>query len=202
MQLALQFVAVLIGSSALAFGVDAFLSPYRLIDGGFIGIGLLMHYYFGALPGLTVLCISAPLFIGVLFYDRALFMSSVNGLLVSSFLIDLFAPVSTWFRLGIVAHTLIGGWLIGMGVGIMLAYRTNSGGSDLIGQLLADRTGIPAAVYILLFDIAVLLAGVPVIGMTRTVFSLATIIVVFAATVRYSGRKPFGRSIHFFWKKT
>ncbi|MEF3306984.1 YitT family protein [Paenibacillus sp. GYB003] len=201
MQFVLQFAAIWVGSSLLAFGVDAFLSPYRLIDGGFIGVGLLLHYYFGALPGLAVFWISAPVFIGVFFYDKALFWGGINGLLVSSLLIDAFAPAAGWFRLGILLHAVIGGWLIGMGVGIMLAYRTNSGGTDLIGQMLADRTGVPAAVFILAFDFAVLSAGLPVIGVARTVFSLLTITVVFVATLRYAARKPLGRSIHFYWRR-
>ncbi|MDF2716674.1 MAG: rane protein [Paenibacillus sp.] len=201
MQFFLQFVAVVLGSSAVAFGVDAFLAPYRLIDGGFIGIGLLLNYHFGLLPGLTVLLISAPVFVGVFFYDKALFMNGINGLLMTSLLIDLLSPVAGWFRLGLPVHALLGGWLIGMGVGTMLSYRTNSGGTDLLGQVVADRTGLPAAVFILLVDVAVLLAGLSVIGLNRTFFSLVTILVVFVATVRYSRRKPLGRSIHVFLKK-
>lgn len=201
MQFFLQFVAVVLGSSAVAFGVDAFLAPYRLIDGGFIGIGLLLNYHFGLLPGLTVLLISAPVFVGVFFYDKTLFMNGINGLLVTSLLIDLLSPVAGWFRFGMPVHALLGGWLIGMGVGTMLSYRTNSGGTDLLGQVVADRTGFPAAVFILLVDVAVLLAGLSVIGFNRTFFSLVTILVVFVATVRFSRRKPLGRSIHIFLKK-
>jgi uncharacterized membrane-anchored protein YitT (DUF2179 family) len=201
LQLLLQFAAVVLGSVAVAFGVDAFLAPYRLIDGGFIGIGLLLNYHFGILPGLTVLLISAPVFIGVFFYDKTLFMNGVNGLLITSLLIDVLSPVAEWFRLGMPVHALLGGWLIGMGVGTMLAYRTNSGGTDLLGQIAADRTGIPAAVFILLLDVAVLLAGLQVIGFNRTLYSLLTILVVFAATWRYSGRKLLGKSIHVFLKK-
>ncbi|GAA3408740.1 YitT family protein [Paenibacillus hodogayensis] len=197
----MKWIAIVLGSSALAFGVDAFLSPYRLIDGGLIGIGLLLNYHFGIMPGLTVLLISAPVFVGVFFYDKALFRSGVYGLLVSSLLIDLFSPAAEWFRLGIAAHALLGGWLIGTGVGMMLAYRTNSGGTDLIGQVAADRTGLPAAFYILLFDMMVLLAALHVIGAVRTLYSLLAIVVVFAATMRYSKRKFLGKSIHFFGVK-
>lgn len=201
MQLLLQFAAILLGSSAIAFGVDAFLAPYRLIDGGFIGIGLLLNYHFGILPGLTVLFISAPVFIGVLFYDKVMFFNGINGLLVSSLLIDLFSPVSDWFRFGMPVHAVVGGWVIGMGVGTMLAYRTNSGGTDLLGLVVSDKTGMPAAVFIFLIDVAVLLAGLQVIGLSRTFFSLITIIIVFIATLLFSRRKLLGRSVHYFVKR-
>lgn len=194
----LQLVAVLLGSAAVAFGVNAFLAPYRLIDGGVIGIGLLLNYHFGLLPGLAVLFVSAPVFIGVFFYDRALFRNGIAGLIVSSLLIDAFAPVAGWFRLGLPVHALAGGWLIGMGVGMMLSYRTNSGGTDLIGQVASDKTGLPAAVFIMLLDVAVLLAGLGIIGPKRTVFSLVAIFTVFAATLRYSRSRLLGRSIHYF----
>ncbi|PYI53756.1 YitT family protein [Paenibacillus flagellatus] len=201
MQLLLRSAAVLIGSALLAFGVNAFLAPYRIIDGGFIGIGLLVNYHFGLYPGLTVLLVSAPVFAGVFFVDRPLLMSSLHGLLVTSVLIDLFAPAAGWFRFGMPIHAVAGGWLIGMGVGIMLAYRSNSGGTDLLGQIVHDRTGIPAEYTILLLDAAVLLAGLSVIGWTRTLFSFVTIVTVFVATHRYSGRKLLGREIYFFAKK-
>lgn len=198
MQFFMQVLAVVLGSSAVAFGVDAFLAPYRLIDGGFIGIGLLVNYHFGLLPGLTVLLVSAPVFIGVFFYDRKLFMNGINGLVLTSLMIDLLSPVSTWFRLGLPAHALLGGTLIGMGVGTMLSYRTNSGGTDLLGQVIADKTGFPAALFIFLVDLAVLIAGLHVIGASRTFYSLITILVVFVVTVRFSKRRVLGRSIHFF----
>jgi uncharacterized membrane-anchored protein YitT (DUF2179 family) len=197
-QLLLQFVAILLGSSAIAFGVDAFLAPYRLIDGGFIGIGLLLNYHFGIMPGLTLLCISAPVFIGVFFYDKPLFFNGINGLLLSSLLIDLFSPVAGLFRLGMPVHAVVGGWLIGFGVGTMLSYRTNAGGTDLIGQIVADKTRMPAAVFIMIIDVIVLISGLKVIGVSRTFFSLLTIFVVFWATVHFSSRRILGRSMHYF----
>lgn len=186
-------VAILAGSILVAVGVNLFLVPHRLMDGGMIGIGLLATYYMKLPPGLVMIFVSIPVYIVVFFLDRRLFFHSFHGMLISSFFIDTLSDIRAWNHWSTASSSITGGVLIGMGVGLMLAYETNTGGTDLLAQFLARRFHMRVAVLILLIDGMIVTCSLHTIGVERTVFSLLTIIAVAATTHMFSGlgkRRP------------
>ncbi|MGG1659410.1 YitT family protein [Brevibacillus sp. NRS-1366] len=180
-------VAILSGSLLVAVGVNLFLVPHRLMDGGMIGIGLLATYYMQLPPGLVMIFVSLPVYVIVFFYDRRLFYHSFHGMLISSFFIDLLSDLRQWNLWSTSSSAVTGGVMIGMGVGLMLAYETNTGGTDLLAQFLARRFKMRIAVLILAIDGMIVAGSLQTIGMERTVFSLLTITAVAATTHMFSG---------------
>ena len=49
--------AILIGSLLLGIGINGFLVPHHLLDGGITGLALIIHYYFGFPTGLMYVSI-------------------------------------------------------------------------------------------------------------------------------------------------
>jgi len=192
MSLLPKTLAVVSGSFAVAVGVDLFLVPYKLLDGGMIGIGLLMKYFFGFKPGISIIFASLPIFLFAFLHQKSLFLRSVAGFLISSYLIDVLSPLSELLSLPIMLHAIYGGALIGTGIGLMLAYGINTGGTDLLAFMLSMRNGIPTAVLIFVIDFIVLLTGISVIGTQRTLYSMITIFFVAAFTYYFSNRQVFG----------
>jgi uncharacterized membrane-anchored protein YitT (DUF2179 family) len=154
-------IAILLGSIFVAVGVNLFVIPNHLLDGGIMGIGLIAKYALGVKPGLTILILSSPLYLFAYFYNRSFFYNGVHGLLVSAFLIDFFHPISYWNFNGesLLMGAIIGGVFIGTGVGIMLLNEISTGGTDLLALILSDITSINAGVFIFLIDCMVLLFG-------------------------------------------
>ena len=81
-------LAITIGSFILAVGINMFLTPYEILDGGIIGLSLILHYLFRLKIGLMIILLSLPIFILAWFKYRDYFYNSLHGLLVSSFTID------------------------------------------------------------------------------------------------------------------
>lgn len=180
-------IAILAGSILVAVGVNLFLVPHQLMDGGMIGIGLLATYYMQWPPGLVMLLVSIPVYIAVFFLDRRLFFHSFHGMLISSFFIDVLSLMREWNQWSTATSSVTGGVLIGMGIGLMLAYETNTGGTDLLAQFLARRFHMRVALLILLIDGLIVACSMQAIGAERTVFSLLTILAVAATTHMFSG---------------
>ena len=88
---------ILLGSMLLAFGINFFLVPFELIDGGVIGIGLIINYLTDVKAGLVIIVLSIPIFALAWFYNKKYFYNSLHGMLVSSFIIDLLSPTSDIF---------------------------------------------------------------------------------------------------------
>lgn len=182
-----KMMAILAGSILVAVGVNLFLVPHRLMDGGMIGIGLLATYYMKWPPGLVMIFVSIPVYILVFFCDRRLFFHSFHGMLISSFFIDILSVLREWNQWSTASSSITGGVLIGMGIGLMLAYETNTGGTDLLAQFLARRFHMRVALLILFIDGLIVACSFQTIGAERTVFSLLTIIAVAATTHMFSG---------------
>jgi uncharacterized membrane-anchored protein YitT (DUF2179 family) len=97
---------------------------------------------------------------------------------ISSFFIDIFHPLKALFHIDAVFSSIIGGILVGVGIGLMLKYKTSTGGTDLVAQFLSDRTGINVGVLIFLIDALVILSGGLLLSTDTLLLSVITILFV------------------------
>ncbi|WP_085523615.1 YitT family protein [Tuberibacillus sp. Marseille-P3662] len=169
--------AILLASMILAMGIDGFIVPYQLLDGGMIGIGLIIKYTFGFRPGLTILFFSLPIYIFIFFYRRRYFYNSLHGLLISSFFIDLFAPLRGQFHLPLIMSAILGGLLVGIGIGTLLRFETSTGGLDLLALFIADKWPLNVGIIILIMDASILIIGSETAGIN---LAFSTVIVCLA----------------------
>jgi uncharacterized membrane-anchored protein YitT (DUF2179 family) len=184
-----KIAAMLLGSLLLSLGVNGFLVPYHLLDGGVIGLGLIIHYFYGWPTGLSIILLSLPLYVLAWFFERRYFYYSLHGLIISSFCIDVFSFMNGRIHMGILPSTIIGGLLVGIGIGLMLRYETSTGGTDLLAQILTKFTSINVGIIIFLIDGLVITSGIQIIGLEKFFYSLLTIICVgLMTTLTVSGK--------------
>jgi uncharacterized membrane-anchored protein YitT (DUF2179 family) len=176
--------ALVVGSILLAIGINGFLVPHQLLDGGIIGLALILHYYFDFNAGLWSALLSVPLIIYAWVKDRKQFHGSFYGMIVTAVFIDLLAPYQ--FFLPIWLSAIIGGAICGIGVGIMLRYKTSTGGTDLIAYFIAKATPLNIGFLIAIMDVFIVLLGYQTLGLQSVVFSSITILTAgFLASVCY-----------------
>ena len=155
---------VLIGSLSLAIGINAFIIPYHLLDGGMIGLSLIVKYLWGYQTGLTICLLSLPIYLLAWLYFRPIFYNSLHGLLVSSFFIDICAPLNHLVHLPILLSAILGGLFVGLGIGILLRFNVTTGGLDLLAQFIAQKLSINVGLIILVIDALILVTGYKIIG--------------------------------------
>ena len=185
-----KIAAMLLGSLLLSLGVNGFLVPYQLLDGGVIGLGLIIHYFYGWPTGLSIILLSLPLYVLAWFFERRYFFYSLHGLIISSFCIDLFSFINGKIHLDILPSTVIGGVLVGIGIGLMLRYETSTGGTDLLAQILTKFSSINIGIIIFLIDGLVITSGIQVVGLEKFFYSLLTILCVGLMTTVTVSRRP------------
>ncbi len=171
--------AILVGSLILSSGINFFLVPYQLLDGGIIGIGLIVSYLLHIKVGLTMIILSIPIFFFAWIHYRSYFYNSIHGLLVSSFMIDLLHPLHRYFHSQVyvppVLSSIAGGILVGLGIGMMLRHDTSTGGTDLLAQFLAKIFRINVGVVIFVIDAIVICMGGLLISKETFFLSVITI---------------------------
>ncbi|NGP43988.1 YitT family protein [Bacillaceae bacterium SIJ1] len=177
-----KYFAMFFGSFFVSIGINGFIIPHHLLDGGVIGLSLLLKYTFGTNIGLTILIISFPIYLFAWFYFRMYFMNAIQGLLASTLFIDLLAPVHSWWHWPVYMSAVWGGLFIGIGVGIMLRNHTGTGAIDLLAQCLASVTSIHVSYFILAIDAVIILSGGFVLGGGSLMYSMIVIIIVAIVT--------------------
>lgn len=169
---------IIFSSVLIALGINLFLVPYEILDGGVIGIGLIFKYLWNLKPGLMIICISIPILTIAWFYYRDYFYNSLHGMIISSFFIDLLRPLQFLVRIEPIISSILGGVLVGLGIGIMLKYKTSTGGTDLFAQFICDKIGINVGIIIFIIDALVVLLGGILISTSTLLLSIITIISV------------------------
>ena len=155
-----------------------FLVPHEILDGGTVGIALILNYLWNLKTGLFIILLSIPIFIFAWFQNRQYFYNSLHGILISSFLIDFLKPVGGLFVIDALYSSVIGGILVGCGIGLMLKFKTSTGGTDFIAQFLCDKTGINVGLYILFIDAVIVICGGLLLTPETFLLSIITILSV------------------------
>ena len=169
---------IMIGSILISLGINYFLVPYKVLDGGIIGIGLIVNYLWGLKAGLMIILLSIPIFLIAWFRYRDYFYNSLHGMFISSFFIDILHPLKAFFIIDAVSSSILGGIFVGLGIGLMLKYRTSTGGTDLFAQFISDKTGINVGILIFLIDSLVILCGGFLLSTDTLLLSVITILFV------------------------
>lgn len=158
-----KVIAIVSGCLLIAVGIDFFLAPNRVLDGGLIGIALIAKYLFGVKVGLILFLCSIPVFLLAWVKDKSIFFHSLYGMIFLSYFIDALDTYGFLYAGAIKAHpftaAVVGGLLIGVGFGILLRFDTSTGGIDLLAKLLSVRLRVNVGVLILITDAIVVVAG-------------------------------------------
>lgn len=179
-------LAIIISSIIISIGVNFFLVPFRILDGGIIGLSLIINYLTGLKIGFTIVLFSFPIYLFSWFKYRKFFYNSILGLLVSSFFIDLLYPYQFYFtyyiQLTSTTSSIIGGVLIGIGIGLMLRNNTSVSGTDMLAQIISNLLTINVGVIIFLLDFMVIVLGGILISIETLYLSILAITSVGIAT--------------------
>lgn len=170
----------ILGCALFALGFDLFLLPNDLNTGGVSGLSMVIQELLGfGSVGVIQIVVNLPLFlIGGIKIGKKFFFGSLLGLACSSLFIDLFdmIPVpETEPLLGL----LYGSLLCGVGIGIVFASGTSTGGSDILVRLLKLRfRNVPVGQICLCIDLVVaVLTGIVFQDVTKTLYTGVTVFV-------------------------
>lgn len=167
-------VATIMGSLLFAVGFSLFLEPNEINTGGISGLAMIAVELTGVgTVGLFSILLNLPLFIlGGVKIGKRFFAGSLLGMLLSSLLIDAF-DLYHFAPQDILVSAIYGGLLCGIGLGIVFAGGTSTGGSDILVRLLKLRyRNVPIGTISTCFDLfVVLLTGIVYHDISKALYS-------------------------------
>ncbi|OAS87521.1 MULTISPECIES: YitT family protein [Metabacillus] len=170
-----KFAVLLFSSICIGIGVNMFILPIHLINGGIFGISLLIKYIWGIKIGHIMILINTPIYLLSLLYDKTYFINAILGLIFTSTIIDLLSPLNGLLQLPIITSAILGGLIIGIGVGFMLRSHISPGGIDLLALLISKSKAINPGIVIFIIDSLIIIAGIIVLQDFKLLYSFITI---------------------------
>lgn len=142
-----DLIRVLIGSFLFCFAINFFVVPNKLYTGGILGLSQLIRSTIIDVfnlqitfdfSGIIYYIINIPLFviayksISKNFFFRTLFAVTIQAILLSILPSKILVTDT-------LTNVVVGGIIAGVGVGIMLSSGASTGGTDIIGLILAKK---------------------------------------------------------------
>ncbi len=172
-------VTILVGSIIFAVGLDCFEIPNGLAAGGASGLATIVAELCrrNGLPvppvGMQVLTLNAVLMLAV-FREGGLRYAARSGIgmVASALATDLLAGSLPVLGNGdLLLCSVWGGVTCGFGLGLIFRSGGNTGGTDIVAQLVSKRTGIPLGTASLAADMSVVALSVPVFGIENALYA-------------------------------
>lgn len=166
------------GSTMIGIGVNGFILPFHLINGGMFGISLVFNYLWHFSIGLTFVFLNIPVYLLAYKSDHNYFLYGLIGAVFSGFMIEILMPLKDVFHLPIISSVIIGGIIVGIGVGTMLRNQISPGGMDLLALLLAKWTKINVGIIAYAIDTVIIMSSLLLLQEPRLLYSLLIVSIV------------------------
>jgi uncharacterized membrane-anchored protein YitT (DUF2179 family) len=170
---------IFIGAVLMAVGLEIFLVPNQVIDGGIVGISIILSHLLGMKLGLFIFLLNIPFFfIGYKQIGKTFALSTLFGISILSVATALLHPVPA-FTEDVLLATVFGGIILGIGVGIVLRYGGSLDGTEILAVLFNKKLPFSVGEIIMFFNIFILGSAGFVFGWNRAMYSLIAYFIAF-----------------------
>lgn len=174
-----------LGILITAYALDAFLIPNRIASGGVSGLATIIFYTLkdAGLPavpvGVTMLVFNIGLLaIGIRLRGWRYGAKTIYGAVGLSIAIDVMAPfVNALASSDHLLAVLWGGALAGIGMGMVFRVGGNTGGTDIVAQLLSKKFNLGVGQLMLLVDACVLVIAAVKFGPELALYGAVAVFV-------------------------
>ncbi|GMB08361.1 uncharacterized membrane-anchored protein YitT (DUF2179 family) [Thermolongibacillus altinsuensis] len=171
--------AIFIGAVLMAVGLEIFLVPNNVIDGGITGISIMLSHMTGFRLGIFIFLLNLPFFfMGYKQIGKTFAISTLFGITVLSIFTSLFHPVPA-FTEDILLATIFGGMVLGMGVGLVIRYGGALDGTEILAILMTKKLPFSVGEIIMFFNIFILGAAGFVFTWDRAMYSILAYAIAF-----------------------
>lgn len=135
-----RFIFITIGAILMAIALELFLVPNKLLDGGIVGISIMMSHFLKLPIGLFIFILNIPFFyLGYKQIGKTFAFSTLYSIGILSIGTALLHPVPAFADEKFLV-TIFGGIILGLGVGIVIRYGGSLDGTEILAILINNKT--------------------------------------------------------------
>jgi uncharacterized membrane-anchored protein YitT (DUF2179 family) len=173
----LRVIAITIGAILMATGLEIFLVPNHVIDGGITGISIMLAHISGWKLGLFLFILNLPfVYLGYKQLGKTFAFSTIYGIIVLSIFTSFFHPIPP-FTEDILLATVFGGMILGIGVGLVIRNGGALDGTEILALVITKKVPFSVGQIIMFINVFILAAAGFVFTWDRAMYSLLAYII-------------------------
>ncbi|SEB70447.1 YitT family protein [Paenibacillus sp. GP183] len=172
-------VFLFLGAAFVSVGLEIFLVPNRIIDGGIVGISIMASYLSHIPIGIFLFVLNLPfLYIGYKMIGKTFAISTLYGIAIMSIGTSLLHPVAP-LTIDPLLASVFGGIILGIGVGLVIRFGGSLDGTEIIAILFNKRTPFSVGEVVMFFNLFILGSAGFVFTWDRAMYSLIAYYIAF-----------------------
>ena len=173
-KLIIDFFGIAVGATLAAFSVEEFLVPCTILDGGVVGIGIIVANLTKLPLSILTIAMNIPfLIIGSFKLGKMFIAKSAFGMAIFSAFLQIFAPLKNATSEHLLAVSF-GGVLLGVGVGLVIRFGGCLDGTETVAIMLNRKFRLSVGRVVLAFNIVIFIVAGFLFGFDRAMYSLLT----------------------------
>lgn len=167
-----KYTILLLGAIIAAVGLEIFLIPNNIIDGGVVGISIMVSYLTGLPLGIFTFLLNLPfLFLGYKQIGKTFVVTSLFSVTVFSLFTFLFHPVPG-LTSDVLLAAVFGGIILGCGVGLILRYGGSLDGTEIVAIIFCKGSVFSVGQIVMIFNVFIFLCAALILGWDRALYCM------------------------------
>lgn len=169
-----EYFMLTLGAAIAAIAIEEFLVPCTILDGGLVGISIMINHLTKIRLSILTLVLNIPfLLVGVRVLGKKFLFKAGYSMLVFSAFLEVFASLENMTEEYLLA-VCFGGMLLGIGVGLVISFGGCLDGTETVAILLNRKFDLPVGRTVLIFNVLIYTAAGFLFGFDIAMYSLLT----------------------------
>ncbi|HWR45632.1 YitT family protein [Sporomusa sp.] len=174
-----KYAMLFFGSIIAAVGLEIFLVPNNIIDGGIVGLSIMASHLTGLPLSLFLVLLNLPfLYLGYVQIGKTFAISTLFSIVSLSYWVSVFHPIPGLTN-DLFLAAVFGGIIVGVGVGLIIRYGGSLDGTEIVAILLDKRTSFSVGEIIMFFNLFILTSAGLVFTWDKAMYSLVAYFIAF-----------------------
>ena len=163
-----RYVTIFIGAIITAIGLELFLIPNNIIDGGVVGLSIMAHAVTEKPLGLFLILFNIPfLYIGYKQIGKVFAIATMTAICLLSLWSAYFAPFPTVTQ-DLFLAAIFGGIIVGLGVGLIIRSGGSLDGTEIVAIILDKKSVFSVGEVVMFINLFILSSAGLLFGCTRS----------------------------------
>jgi uncharacterized membrane-anchored protein YitT (DUF2179 family) len=170
---------MIIGTILVSIGLEIFLVPNHIIDGGIVGISIIVSHLSGFPIGIFLVVLNLPfVLLGYKQIGKTFAISTTFSVILMSIGTTLLHPVQA-LTIDPLLAAVFGGIILGVGVGLVIRSGGSLDGTEIVAILFSKKMAFSVGEIVMFFNFFILGSAGFVFGWDRAMYSLIAYFIAF-----------------------
>ncbi|MCH5266751.1 MAG: YitT family protein [Lachnospiraceae bacterium] len=171
----LRYINLIIGAIVAAFALEEFLVPASILDGGIVGVSIIVSTLTHVSLSILTICFNLPFVLaGAKQLEKSFLPRTIVSMVVFAIFLEIFNRWHYDATYDELLATVFGGIILGFGVGLIIRSGGCLDGTETVAIMIARKTSLSVGQFVLGCNVVIYLTAGLLFGLDRALYSMLT----------------------------